>query len=295
MAGIEGHAGQDQAFDAWIGKREERVDHVNANHLAAWHATLDRDDPVPQEGDPVPPGFHWAMFPPLAPMSELGVDGHPKKGGFLPPIALPRRMWAGGRLTFFEPLRVGERVKRIGTIDRIEVKHGKSGQLVFVSVRYEIIGAAGGRIVEEQDIVYREAVAAGGPAPSVATEPAGAATSGGAWGREIEPAPTLLLRFSALTFNAHRIHYDRDYAMREEGYPGLVVHGPLLATLLLDLVRRQLPTERLARFRFKAGRPTFDISRFRIFGAPGDVPGHYRLWSTDNQGASATEAEAWTD
>ena len=272
----------------WVGRSEERSDWINPNHVAALSATLDRDDAFPQAGEAVAPGLHWTLFPPLARQSELGPDGHAKKGGFLPPVTLPRRMWAGGRLQFHQPLKVGEKVARRSVIERVEEKHGKSGHLVFVTVRHILSAANGPAIEEEHDIVYREAPAADAPPPPPAEKAAA-----GPWCRQIVPDDVLLFRYSALTFNGHRIHYDRRYVTGVEGYPGLIVHGPLIATLLLDLLRRQLPGADLARFAFKVLRPTFDISPFSVDGGPGDAPGHYRLWSTDNQGAKSMEAEAW--
>lgn len=275
----------------WVGRSESRSDWINPNHVAALSATLDREDAYPQAGDPVAPGFHWTLFPPLARQSELGPDGHPKKGGFLPPITLPRRMWAGGRLQFHQPLKVGEKVERVSVIERVEEKSGKSGHLAFVTVRHILSGSNGPAIEEEHDIVYREAPAADAAKPAPGATPL--VVAAGPWCRQIVPDDVLLFRYSALTFNGHRIHYDRRYVTGVEGYPGLIVHGPLIATLLLDLFRRQLPQATLARFSFKVLRPTFDISPFNIDGGPGDGPGHYRLWSTDNQGAMAMEAEAW--
>jgi 3-methylfumaryl-CoA hydratase len=275
-------------LSSWVGRTQERVDLVNPNHLAAWNATLDRDDPFPEEGEAVPPGFHWALFPPLARQSELGPDGHARRGGFLPPVPLPRRMWAGSRLRFERPLRVGARVDQISRIDRVEEKSGRAGKLVFVTVRHTVTTAGALAIEEEQDLVYREA-----PRPGAAPEPPGDAAPPGAWRREIVPSDVLLFRYSALTFNGHRIHYDRRYVTAEEGYPGLVVHGPLIATLLLDLVRRNTEGAYVERFRFKGLRPTFDTSPFMVEGEPGDDARSIRLWSTDNRGRIGMEAEAW--
>ncbi len=273
---------------SWVGRTLRRVDWVNANHLAAWNATLDRDDPFPAAGDPAPPGFHWALFPPLARQSELGPDGHARRGGFLPPVALPRRMWAGSRVRFLEPLRVGEQVEQLSVVDRIEEKQGRGGSLVFVTVRHTLSTTAGAAIEEEQDIVYREP-----PRPGTQAETAGERAAPGAWNRRVVPDEVLLFRYSALTFNGHRIHYDRRYVTTEEGYPGLVVHGPLIATLLLDLVRRNTQGAAVERFRFKGLRPTFDTSPFTVDGEPGQDPRQVRLWSTDNQGRVGMEAEAW--
>ncbi len=273
----------------WIGKRQERVDLVNPNHLAAWSALLDRDDAFPREGDPVPPGFHWTLFTPLARQSELGRDGHARRGGFLPPVPLPRRMWAGSRLELRRPLVVGERVQQTSVIGAVEEKRGRSGSLVFVTVRHTISGAAGVAIEEEQDLVYRDAPPPGPPAapPPVELAPRGT------FRRELTPDPVLLFRYSALTFNGHRIHYDRPYATGEEGYAGLVVHGPLIATLLLDLVRRSRPDATVTRFSFRGVRPTVDTTAFSVEGAAGDGEGRLRLWSTENRGQVGVEAEAW--
>jgi 3-methylfumaryl-CoA hydratase len=274
----------------WVGRKVVRIDWINPNRLAAWNATLDRDDPFPKEGDAVPAGFHWALFTPLTQQSELGSDGHAKRGGFLPPVQLPRRMWAGSRVGFQQLLRVGERVEQVSVIERVEEKRGRAGTLVFVTVRHLVSGENGLAIDDEQDLVYRDAPKSDGQAPPAGEEPAPM----GKWHRQIVPDDVLLFRYSALTFNGHRIHYDRRYVTGVEGYPGLVVHAPLLATLLLDLVRRQLPQATLERFRFKALRPTFDISPFTIEGGPGENEHHLRLWSTDNRGQVGVEAEAWT-
>jgi 3-methylfumaryl-CoA hydratase len=272
----------------WVGRKRVRTDWINPNRLAAWNATLDRDDPFPKKGEPVPLGFHWTLFTALSRQSELGPDGHAKRGGFLPPIQQPRRMWAGSRLRFQQPLRVGEEVEQVSEIQRVEEKTGRSGTLVFVTVRHTVSRANGSAIEDEQDLVYRPASKHGSSDNALATE----RSAPGKWRRQIIPDDVLLFRYSALTFNSHRIHYDRRYATSVEGYPGLVVHGPLLATLLLDLVRRELPTAILAWFNFKALRPTFDIAPFTVEGAPEQDERHLRLWSTDNQGRTAVEAAA---
>jgi 3-methylfumaryl-CoA hydratase len=281
---------QPSDLSRWVGREQRRVDRVNPNHLAAWNATLDRDDPFPRDGDPVPPCFHWTLFPPLARQSELGPDGHAKRGGFLPPVPLPRRMWAGSRLRFDRPLRVGEEVELVSTVDKVEEKSGRSGALVFVTVRHRISAGGALALEEEQDLVYRDP-----PKPGASTAPPAAAEPAprGAWRREIVPDDVLLFRYSALTFNGHRIHYDRRYVTGVEGYPGLVVHGPLIATLLVDLVRRELPAATVERFRFKGLRPTTDVGPFTVQGGPGDSAKHVRLWSTDERGQTAMEAEAW--
>jgi 3-methylfumaryl-CoA hydratase len=279
----------DVDLESWIGKRQERVDFVNPNLLAAWNATLDRDDPFPRDGDPVAPGFHWTLFTPIARQSELWIDGHAQRGGFLPPVPLPRRMWAGSRLELHRPLVVGARVQKTSVVAAIQEKRGRSGTLVFVTVRHTISDEAGVAIEEEQDLVYRDAPPRGAPAPQPPVEPA----PRGTWRREITPDPVLLFRYSALTFNGHRIHYDRPYATGEEGYGGLVVHGPLIATLLLDLVRRSRPDAMITRFTFRGVRPTVDTSSFMLEGSPGAREGQLKLWSTENGGQVGVEAEAW--
>ena len=219
----------------WVGRSERRADRVTSVPLAALAATLDRDDPEPRDGSRDRAAAALALLPPArgAP-SELGPDGHPLRGGFLPPVPLPRRMWAGGRLEFHRPLRVGDAIERVSTIVEVEPKEGRSGTLVFVLVRHEISAAGELAIVEEHDIVYREAARADDP-PAPAEGGARPARPGA---REIVPDPVLLFRYSALTFNGHRIHYDWRYVTEVEGYPGLIVHGPLIATLLVDLRAR---------------------------------------------------------
>jgi 3-methylfumaryl-CoA hydratase len=230
-------------------------------------------------GDPLPPPWHWTLCVPAARQSAIGPDGHPARGGFLPPVPLPRRMWAGGRLTFPQPLRVGEAVQRRSQVVSVEHKCGRSGELVFVLVRHEFHGALGLAITEEHDIVYRDLPVAGAPAPASTPAPAEAS-----WQRDIAPDDVLLFRYSALTFNGHRIHYDRRYVTEVEGYPGLVVHGPLIATLLLDLLRRKLPDATIAAFEFKAVKPLFDIAPFSVHGQPEADGRTVRLWARDAEG-----------
>ena len=270
----------------WIGRTEQRSDDVTAAPVAALSATLDRDDPAPLPGTDLPPLWHWLFFLPLARHGEIGPDGHPKRGGFLPPVPLPRRMWAGGRLDFHHPLRVGDEITRRSRIAGVDIKHGRSGALVFVTVRHEVHNAQGLAIAEEHDIVYRDAPAADAAPPSPQAAPADETFS-----RLITPDPVLLFRYSALTFNSHRIHYDRPYVTEVEGYPGLIVHGPLNATLLLDLLRRERPDVRVKRFSFKALRPVFDIHTFTVCGRF-DSPGTAQLWTRDHAGWLTMQATA---
>ena len=269
----------------WIGRSETRTDFIAAAQLGCLSATLDRDDPAPAEGTAVPPLWHWTYFTPQTLAREIGPDGHARRGGFLPPVPLPRRMWAGGRLEFHQPLRVGEMATRVSTIQDVTVKQGRSGTLVFVCVRHEFSGAHGPALSEEHDIVYRDAPQPGTLPPAPTAAPADAQFS-----RQIVPDPVLLFRYSALTFNGHRIHYDRSYVTEVEGYPGLIVHGPLIATLLLDLLRRNLPEARIRRFAFKAVRPTFDLHPFTVCGkVDGKV---VTLWSRDHEGWLTMQATA---
>jgi 3-methylfumaryl-CoA hydratase len=265
----------------WIGKTEVRSDIVTAGQVVALSATLDREDPAPQPGDPLPPLWHWLFFLDRHRASELGPDGHARRGGLLPPIPLPRRMWAGSRFEFRHPLRVGDQITRETRVIDIKEKQGRSGPLVFVVVRHEISNAEGLAVAEEHDIVYRDH----GSAAPLQTAPADAT-----WERTIQPDDVLLFRYSALTFNGHRIHYDRRYATEVEGYPGLVVHGPLIATLLMDLLRRNQPSANVARFSFRAVSPLFDTSPFVVCGKPqGDT---IALWAKDAGGNLAMSAEA---
>ena len=268
---------------AWIGREEIRDDVATAAPLRGLAATLDRETPF-EAGDEVPPLWHWTYFLPSPTTSQLGVDGHPKKGGFLPPIALPRRMWAGSRIQFLRPLRVGDAISRRSTVVDIVTKDGRTGPLYFVKVRHEVQTAGATAILEEQDIVYRQPPSGAAPTTTPAKAPVDAI-----WRRRIEPSPVLLFRYSALTFNSHRIHFDRPYAEQEEGYRGLVVHGPLVATLLLDLVRREQPRAQIREYSFRAVRPLLDTARFWVCGAPQD-DGTLHLWAEDSGGDVATDA-----
>jgi 3-methylfumaryl-CoA hydratase len=264
--------------EQWIGREERSADAITAAPVRAMMATLDRDDGEPKTGGELPPLWHWLYFLPTHRQSELGPDGHARRGGFLPPVPLPRRMWAGGRFEFHRPLRIGETVERVSRIVDVKYKEGRSGPLVFVVVRHRI----GDAVTEEQDIVYR---GHGGTPPEPVRAPARAA-----WERVIHADDVLLFRYSALTFNGHRIHYDRRYATEVEGYPGLVVHGPLLATLLLDLLRRNLPQANVTRFAFRAVSPLFDVAPFAVCGrAEGES---VNLWARDMAGGLAMEATA---
>jgi 3-methylfumaryl-CoA hydratase len=273
----------------WVGRSETVQDTLNPTPLAALTATLDHPARAWAAGDALPPLWHWLYFLPLHRQSEIGADGHARRGGFLPPVPLPRRMWAGSQFEFRGPIKVGDRVARTSTIDNVTTKEGRTGTLVFVKVRHELRcnDAANAALVEFHDIVYREA-----QRPDDVAPPPQAALTGAAWQREIVPDDVLLFRYSALTFNGHRIHYDRKYVTEVEGYPGLIVHGPLIATLLMDLLRRQMPDAVVETFRFKAVRPTFDLNRFHVNGQPEPDGKTIRLWASDHEGWLTMDAVA---
>jgi len=243
----------------WIGKSETRYDVLTPGLLQRFCATIDR--PVTED---IPQGLHWCLCLPDASTAELAEDGHPKKGGFLPPIPLPRRMWASSSVSFDHPLQLGDEVSRISTIASIEEKSGKSGDLVFVAVDHETRVGQQVAIRERQNIVYREPAAPAAPAPPASAKPAD--LSGWDWQQQITPSEPLLFRYSALTFNSHRIHYDKPYAVQEEGYPGLVVQGPLMATLLLNLAASELGANKLSRFSFRGQSPAFASAAIYLVG-----------------------------
>ena len=270
----------------WLGRSETRHDTVAARPVEAMAATLDREDAKPSNGDAVPPLWHWMFFASLSRHRDVAPDGHTKLGGFLPPVPLPRRMFAGGRFEFFRPLRVGDDIERVSTIKDVTAKKGRSGAMVFVTVQHDIDDAGGCAVREEHDIVYREPAS-----PGAGQSQPKAAPEGEAYSREIEPDPVLLFRYSALTFNGHRIHYDRTYVTGVEGYPGLIVHGPLIATLLVDLLRRSLPDARMARFSFRAVRPLFDTHSFTVCAKP-EGNDRVSLWARDHEGWLAMQANA---
>lgn len=277
---------------SWIGLTETDSDLIDAGRARLLQATLDRV-PDLRDGDELPPLWHWIYFPMPVRISALGRDGHPRRGGFLPPVDLPRRMWAGGRFEFRAPIRLGERIDRVSAVEDVTLKQGRSGKLCFVTVRHAFNAADGSlRFAEEHDIVYREDPRPGArpAAPESAPE---SAPTGAQWQCEVEPSPVLLFRYSALTFNGHRIHYDRAYCREVEGYPGLVVHGPLIATLLADLMARQRPRSHLRRFRFRAVAPLFDTEPFLLCGRSDARDSHrVELWAETPRRGLAMAASA---
>jgi len=271
----------------WVEKTETVSDQITPVPIAALRATLDIDAPLPKEGDALPPLWHWLYFWTIHRQSELGPEGHASKGRFLPPVELPRRMWAGGRFEFLHPLRVGGTYSRTSRIASVQRKEGRTGPLIFVTARHEIGNAEGTVLIEEQDIVYREHPKPGDVVPAPQPAPRGSK-----WEREIRPEAVLLFRYSALTFNAHRIHYDWRYATQVEGYPGLVVHGPLIATLLLDLLRRNISDAKITRFMFRAVSPLFDTAPFWVCGKPESDAKTISLWAKNESGNLATSGTA---
>lgn len=275
-----------QDLTDWTGRSETATDLLRPFPADALAATLDRDETYP-EGVALPDLWHWLYFLPLHRLSESGRDGHAAKGGFLPPVPLPRRMWAGSRFRFLRPLTIGAEATKTSTIARVEPKQGRSGPLCFVTVSHDVRQDGQHCIAEEHDIVYREDPAPGAPAPVAQPAPEGSDFS-----RTIHPDPVLLFRYSALTFNGHRIHYDRQYVTEVEGYPGLIVHGPLIATLLTDLVRRHESHAAMRRFAFRALRPTFDLNPFFVNGEPSADGRQVKLWAHDHEGWLTMQAEA---
>jgi itaconyl-CoA hydratase/mesaconyl-C4 CoA hydratase len=243
-------------LSAWVGRTQESQDRISFNLVQRIAATL--GEPAPLPGEPLPLLWHWAFFQDPVAESGLGQDGHPARGGFLPPADGRNRMWAGSRLDFHAPLTVDAEVRCVSTILRVEEKHGRTGSLLFVTVRHEVFQDTQLRLVDEQDIVYREPT----PPKLGGTDP----LSSGDWSESVQPSPTLLFRYSAVTFNGHRIHYDWPYVTETEGYPGLVVHGPLIATLNLRAFTRAHPQAQVTRFAFRGVRPLICPEPFEVGG-----------------------------
>ena len=242
----------------WIGREMVQHDVLTPGLLGRFRATIDSDD----DGDCAAQGLHWCLCLPDARTDALDIDGHPKRGGFLPPIALPRRMWASSAVEFHAPIHVGANIERRSKIADISEKQGGSGHLIFVSIDHETRADGALAVSERQVIVYREAVSTPSPPPGTGTPDLAAWN----WRRVLTPSAPMLFRYSALTFNSHRIHYDRPYAVKVEGYRGLVVHGPLTATLLLDLARREIGSNALSRFAFRGQSPAFAGEALHLVG-----------------------------
>ncbi len=273
-------------FSTWIGRTESVEDDLSPAAALGVAAMLDDTVTPTTQGNTLPPLWHWFYFLPRVTQSRLDSDGHPQRGGFMPPIPYPRRMFAGSRLQFHRPLMIGHPARREGEIRNVVQKSGRSGSLAFVTVGYRFYQNDALCIDEEQDIVYREP-GLPVPPPQVIELPP---VPEGAWSRIITPDTRLLFRFSALTFNAHRIHYDRPYAISEEGYPGLVVHGPLTAILLLEMVRHNSPRT-ITGFSFRGQSPLFDLATFRLVCIPSDGRVDLEAQAPDGKTAISATAE----
>jgi 3-methylfumaryl-CoA hydratase len=271
----------------WVGRTQIAEDAITGWPVRALAATFDEKDPPPREGDPLPPLWHWLFFLEAVPQSRIGPDGHAERGDFLPPVPLPRRMWAGSRFTFDgTPLAIGDRAARRSEIRSIEPKTGSTGAMVFVTVRHSVSGPRGHSFVEEHDIVYREAPKAG----EKPREPKPAPT-GATWSKSLTPDPVLLFRYSALTFNGHRIHYDQPYVTGAEGYPGLIVHGPLLGMLQMELARRSNIGRVPASFEFRALSPIFAGAPLTV-GARREDDGSVTTWIANDKSGLAQQGKA---
>lgn len=266
----------------WIGRSEDAADHVRPWPARAFAATLNLPS-APAEGDPLPELWHWLYCRDLAPMSELGPDGHERRGRFLPPVPLERRMWAGGRLRFRGELRLGEAIGRRSEVVAVVEKEGRVGRMVLVTVRHELSSPRGLAVEEEQDLVYIARPERWAPPPPVPMP------EDVAWSEQAAVDTVLLFRFSALTFNAHRIHYDLSYATEVENYPGLVVHGPLQALLLMEAARRHQPGRRPAGFVYRGVRPLFHFDRLRLMGRAPSTDGQ-ELLAANGDGAVTMQA-----
>ena len=268
-------------LQGWIGRTETAQDEITPRLARELRATLDLDA-LAADG-PLPLAVHWCLAPPAVKASLIGPDGHPLRGGFLPPVPLPRRMWAGGEVKFRDPLQVGDKVERRSRIVDVAVKQGRSGVLCFVSVSHEYFTVRGLAIEDRQDIVYRDFNTVTPSSANPGNLPAPE------WRRAMQANPVLLLRYSALTFNGHRIHYDRPYATNVEGYPGLIVHGPLQATLLIEFaasIKDRPPKQ----FRYRAVQPLFDFTPFEMCARPTSDGLH--LWIQTVEGAQTMDAQA---
>ena len=270
----------------WIGRKESDVDYVTVPAVHRLAATLDRGDPMPKMGDPLPVGWHQILFPRVVRQSQIGADGHPERGDFLPPVPLPRRMFAGKRTTFHADLKVGDAVRRESVIMEVNIKQGRTGQMVFVTVKTDMTSPRGLAITEEQDFVYREAAPGGTP-----PQPPQPAPGKAVWSRVVTPDPVMLFRYSALTFNGHRIHYDLPYVTKVEGYPGLVMNGGLTTLLAFELARTHASTP-IRYISSRNVRALFANQPITLGGEPSLDNKTATLWALNPDGALALTAEA---
>jgi len=270
----------------WIGAKETDLDYVTVPAVHRLAATLDRDDPMPKLGDPLPPGWHCLLFPRVVRQSQIGRDGHPERGDFLPPVPLPRRMNAGRRTWLHGLLRIGDEVRKEAAIKEVTGKSGRSGQMVFVTIKTDILSPRGLAITDEMDVVYREEPDPNAPPPAPQPAPGTAV-----WKKVFTPDPVVLFRYSALTFNGHRIHYDYPYVTETEGYPGLVQNGGLTNLLLFELARAHA-AKPVAYLSARNVRPMFAGHPFTLCGEPSADGKSAKLWVMDHTGALATSAAA---
>jgi 3-methylfumaryl-CoA hydratase len=269
----------------WIGREERKADTITPSLVERFQATLGPS--AASAAGVAPLAIHWCLAPPAVPSDALGPDGHPARGGFLPPVPLPRRMWAGGKLEFHHPLGIGADVTRVSRIADVAHKTGRSGELVFVTVAHSIESDGRIAIMERQDIVYR-AIEEAADRPAPQPDPPAARVADHT--EAIDATTTLLFRYSALTFNGHRIHYDLDYARNVEGYPGLIVHGPLQATLMLHMATRLNERREVREFSYRGVSPLFHGAAFTVNASRSDEG--QDLWCADHQGRVTMTASA---
>ena len=289
-------AANEQDFSDWCGKTEVSYDIIDPALAERLRTTLLRTEQTPATGV-LPTLGHWCYFQAPAPADLLGEDGHPQRGGFLPPIALPRRMWAGGSLEFLAPIPIGATLSRHSTIGSMQAKEGRSGKLVFVSITHDYWQEETKLITERQDLVFREAAIKGNTASTKSKTtilPPSEETPAPLHSQTLRGDTVTLFRFSALTFNSHRIHYDRDYAVQVEGYSGLVVHGPLLATQLAQFAEQHFANgcRSLRHFDFKAASPVIDTQHYTLCTGSEGEDGCVPLWIVKDDGVVAMRAEA---
>lgn len=269
----------------WIGRTQEASDIVTAQLVKGLRATLFQEVGEPKTGDVAPFTVHWCLAQPVFPMSMLGPDGHPTRGGFLPPVPLPRRMWAGGELEFIDPLRVGDEAKRTSRISDVTVKSGSTGTLCFVAVEHVITTSRGVAIRERHDIVYRDIGGAPTAAPKAPPPPLLAKHR-----ESYVSDPVLLFRYSALTFNGHRIHYDRDYVTKVEGYPGLIFHGPMQAAFIVELAAKLHAGQPPKKLAYRGVQPLFEGTEFSVNANEKD--GGMELWVANAEGQPTMKGTA---
>lgn len=271
-------------FEEWIGRTETATQVAERWPVMGLCAALDKNM-APDQGQALPLGSHWLYFGPMVPQSRIGPDGHPYRGEFLPPLPQPRRMWAASDIVFSGEIRIGDVVTKTSRIADFSSKGGKTGVLVFLRIEHSYVVNGAERLLETQTVVFRDH-----PSPSETPAPSKPAPENPAWSRRIDPDPVLLFRYSAVTFNAHRIHYDQPYVTGEEGYPGIIVQGQLTATLLLDQFMAQHPDRIIKTFNFRAVKPLFSGQPFFVEGAA-ESTGAFKLWARDAEGVLAMTAD----